>query len=41
MDYQHFVTSETDMIVQNLISVWIDLLESRELESKAHCERVS
>jgi response regulator RpfG family c-di-GMP phosphodiesterase len=41
MDYQHFVTSETDMIVQNLISVWIDLLEARSLETKAHCERVS
>jgi response regulator RpfG family c-di-GMP phosphodiesterase len=41
MDYQHFVTTETDMIVQNLISVWIDLLEARSLETKAHCERVS
>ena len=41
MDYQHFVTSESDMIVHNLISVWIDLLEARSLETKAHCERVS
>lgn len=41
MNNQLFVTSETDMIVQNLISVWIDLLEARSLETKAHSIRVS
>jgi len=41
MDTQLFVTSKTDMIIQNLISIWIDLLEARNLETKTHCERVS
>jgi response regulator RpfG family c-di-GMP phosphodiesterase len=40
MDYQQFITSEKDMIIQNLISVWVDLLDARNLESKAHTERV-
>jgi response regulator RpfG family c-di-GMP phosphodiesterase len=41
MDIDRFIHTEKDMIIQNLISVWIDLLEARNLESKEHSERVS
>jgi response regulator RpfG family c-di-GMP phosphodiesterase len=41
MKLNEFINSETDMIIQNLISVWVDLLDARNLESKPHNERVT
>lgn len=41
MERNEFINSETDMIIQNLISVWVDLLDARNLESKPHNERVT
>lgn len=41
MDRNEFITNETDMIIQNLISVWVDLLDARNLESKSHNDRIT
>jgi response regulator RpfG family c-di-GMP phosphodiesterase len=41
METENYIKTETDLIVQNLTSVWIDLLDARNLESKEHARRVS